>query len=99
MQTTVNKSNMLFCDYYKQWISVYKEGAIRPVTMNKYNMAHNWLIKLIPDLNISSWITTHSCITLALCWGIYCKCCPKTRSFKHHHYTKDLSSHHPRARE
>ena len=53
MQTTVNKSNMLFCDYYKQWISVYKEGAIRPVTMNKYNMAHNWLIKLIPDLIIS----------------------------------------------
>ena len=30
-----------------------KEGAIRPVTMNKYNMAHNWLIKLIPDLIIS----------------------------------------------
>lgn len=53
MQTTVNKSNMLFCDYYKQWISVYKEGAIRPVTMNKYNMAHNWLIKLIPDLIFS----------------------------------------------
>lgn len=53
MQTTVNKSNMLFCDYYKQWISVYKEGAIRPVTMNKYNMAHNWLIKLIPNLIIS----------------------------------------------
>lgn len=44
---------LLLCDYYKQWISVYKEGAIRPVTMNKYNMAHNWLIKLIPDLIIS----------------------------------------------
>ena len=22
-----------FCDYYSQWISVYKEGAIREVTM------------------------------------------------------------------
>lgn len=53
MQTTVIKSNMLFCDYYKQWISVYKEGAIRPVTMNKYNMAHQWLLKLMPDLIIS----------------------------------------------
>lgn len=52
MQTTIIKSNMLFCDYYKQWISVYKEGAIRPVTMNKYNMAHQWLIKLIPTLAI-----------------------------------------------
>ena len=54
MKTTkVNKSDMLFCDYYKQWIAVYKEGAIRPVTMNKYNMAHQWLLKLIPELVIS----------------------------------------------
>ena len=53
MQTTIIKSDMLFCDYYKQWISVYKEGAIRPVTMNKYNMAHQWLVKLIPDLVIN----------------------------------------------
>ena len=42
--------SMLFCDYYKQWITVYKEGAIRPVTMSKYNMAHKWLVKLIPEL-------------------------------------------------
>ena len=33
----VCKKDMLFCDYYKQWINIYKEGAIRPVTMNKYN--------------------------------------------------------------
>lgn len=33
---------------------VYKEGAIRPVTMNKYYMAHQWLEKLIPDLLISN---------------------------------------------
>ena len=39
---------MLFCDYYKQWISVYKEGAIRPVTMQKYDMAYRWLEKLVP---------------------------------------------------
>ena len=54
MQNTIIKSDMLFCDYYKQWISVYKEGAIRPVTMNKYNMAHQWLVKLIPELAISN---------------------------------------------
>ena len=47
---TANSKTMLFCDYYKQWITVYKEGAIRPVTMNKYNMAHHWLEKLIPKL-------------------------------------------------
>lgn len=54
MQNTIIKSDMLFCDYYKQWISVYKEGAIRLVTMNKYNMAHQWLVKLIPELAISN---------------------------------------------
>ena len=43
---------MLFCDYYKQWISVYKEGAIRPVTMQKYDMAYRWLEKLVPELEI-----------------------------------------------
>lgn len=44
---------MLFCDYYKQWISVYKDGAIRPVTMNKYLMAHQWLETLVPMLIVS----------------------------------------------
>lgn len=43
---------MLFCDYYKQWISVYKEGAIRPGTMQKYDMAYRWLEKLVPELEI-----------------------------------------------
>lgn len=50
----VNDRTILFCDYYKQWITVYKEGAIRPVTMNKYNMAHHWLEKLVPKLTISN---------------------------------------------
>lgn len=49
-----NDHTILFCDYYKQWITVYKEGAIRPVTMNKYNMAHHWLEKLVPKLTISN---------------------------------------------
>ena len=52
LTTTTTSQTILFCDYYKQWITVYKEGAIRPVTMNKYYMAHQWLIKLIPDLSI-----------------------------------------------
>ena len=49
---TGNNSNILFSDYYKQWITIYKEGAIRSVTMNKYIMAHKWLEKLVPDLAI-----------------------------------------------
>lgn len=42
----------LFCDYYAQWISVYKEGAIRDVTMGKYRLTQSWLGKLVPDLRV-----------------------------------------------
>lgn len=47
-----NNQNELFHVYYKQWISVYKEGAIRKVTMSKYLMTHQWLVKLIPNLKV-----------------------------------------------
>lgn len=45
-------ADMLFTDFYEQWITTYKQGAIRPVTMSKYKMAHQWLVRLIPDLKI-----------------------------------------------
>ena len=51
MLDDVNKTD-LFCDYYKKWIQVYKEGAIRKVTMDKYYMSHSWLEKLAPTLKI-----------------------------------------------
>lgn len=51
-KTTDSNSTTLFCNYYKQWITIYKEGAIRPITMSKYNMAHQWLEKLVPELAI-----------------------------------------------
>lgn len=42
----------LFCDYYSQWIHIYKEGAIRNVTLNKYYMTHSWLKRLIPKVKV-----------------------------------------------
>lgn len=42
----------LFCKYYAKWIAIYKDGAIRKVTMNKYLMTQSWLEKLIPELRI-----------------------------------------------
>lgn len=42
----------LFHDYYSQWIHIYKEGAIRKVTLNKYYMTESWLKKLIPDVKV-----------------------------------------------
>lgn len=41
-----------FFDYYYSWIMVYKQGAIRKVTLNKYLMTHQWLKKLVPNLQI-----------------------------------------------
>ena len=41
-----------FCEYYAKWITVYKKGAIRQVTMDKYLMTQKWLEKLIPDMKI-----------------------------------------------
>ena len=42
----------LFCDYYAQWVRVYKEGAIRKVTLKKYQMTQVWLKKLIPKVKL-----------------------------------------------
>ncbi len=46
------QSTDLFCEYYSRWITVYKKGAIRKVTLDKYLMTHHWLEKLIPDLRL-----------------------------------------------
>lgn len=50
---TETQKEELFCDYYKKWIDVYKKGAIRKVTLDKYFMTHKWLVKLIPELKVS----------------------------------------------
>lgn len=42
----------LFHDYYKQWVEIYKEGAIRAPTMCKYRQTQVWLEKLIPGLKV-----------------------------------------------
>ena len=46
------KRTDLFCEYNKKWVAVYKSGAIRKVTLDKYLMTQKWLEKLIPDLQI-----------------------------------------------
>ena len=46
-------STELFCEYYKQWIEVYKRDAIREATLAKYQMTHKWVEKLVPELKVS----------------------------------------------
>lgn len=42
-----------FYVYFENWISVYKEGAIRKVTMDKYRLSLSWLQKLAPKLRLN----------------------------------------------
>lgn len=42
----------LFYEYYAHWITVYKQGAIRKVTMDKYLMTLKWVEKLAPELKV-----------------------------------------------
>ena len=46
------KATDLVVYYYEQWIGVYKEGAIRDVTLAKYKMTLGWLKRLIPDMKL-----------------------------------------------
>ena len=44
--------DQLFREYYAHWVSVYKEGAIRPVTLAKYQMTQSWVERLLPELRV-----------------------------------------------
>lgn len=46
------KRKDLFYAYFERWISIYKEGAIRKVTLDKYKLSLDWLRKLAPSLKI-----------------------------------------------
>jgi integrase len=53
------KGQELFSQYYARWIKVYKEGAIRKVTMQKYLMTQIWIEKLVPHLPICEMTRTN----------------------------------------
>ncbi|WP_159991961.1 site-specific integrase [Pelistega ratti] len=46
----ITSKQELFHQYYSNWIHIYKEGAIRKVTMSKYLLTLAWLKRLIPKL-------------------------------------------------
>ena len=50
---TIEKKSELFYIYYEKWIHIYKEGAIRDVTMRKYEITLLWLKRLVPNLMLS----------------------------------------------
>lgn len=44
--------NELFCEYYEKWIKIYKKGAIRNSTMQKYKLTLKWLTKIAPNIKV-----------------------------------------------
>lgn len=47
------KKEMLFCDFYDEWIEIYKVGAIAEVTLKKYYITAERLREICPKLLIS----------------------------------------------
>jgi len=74
----------LFLKYYSQWISIYKEGAIRNVTMIKYHQTEVWLDKLIPGLRICDMDR----LSYQNLLNEYAKCHERQTTMDFHHHLK-----------
>ncbi len=48
----MNKKS-LFYEYFEEWMKIYKEGSIRPITLQKYKQSLMWLKQLVPNLKIN----------------------------------------------
>ena len=46
-------STKLFCKYYMDWIKLYKEKAVRKVTLDKYYLTHRKIKELAPELHMN----------------------------------------------
>ena len=44
--------NQLFHEYYSNWLTIYKVGSVREVTLKKYRLTEQWVKKLIPELQL-----------------------------------------------
>lgn len=52
MLRRTKKETQLFYKYFEDWIQLYKLGAVREVTLNKYYMTNKRLKELVPDLRL-----------------------------------------------
>ncbi|HJG67185.1 MAG TPA: site-specific integrase [Staphylococcus ureilyticus] len=46
-------STKLFYKYYLDWIHIYKDNAVRPITLNKYYLVQRKLKELVPNLHMN----------------------------------------------
>jgi len=78
------KESELFSDYYGRWIRVYKEGAIRNVTLQKYRMTQAWIEKLVPHLKVCDMSRTAYQQLL----NAYAECHERQTTMDFHHQLK-----------
>lgn len=48
----MRKKQILLHDYFAQWIEVYKDGAVRERTLDKYWLSHRHLQEIAPNLKL-----------------------------------------------
>lgn len=73
-----------FCDYYAEWVALYKEGAVRNVTLRKYELTRAWLDRLIPVLKLSEM----NRITYQQLLNDYASCHERQTTMDFHHQLK-----------
>ncbi|AIS61628.1 site-specific integrase [Listeria ivanovii] len=49
---TKRRKDQKFHEYYKEWVKLYKVGAIRSITLQKYYVTEQKLQELVPDLKL-----------------------------------------------
>lgn len=52
MVSNKKRREQTFYDYFKEWVNLYKVGAIREVTLQKYYMTEQRLFELAPNLRM-----------------------------------------------
>jgi len=83
MHAISNKSE-LFHVYYQKWIEIYKEGAVRDITLKKYKITLGWLRKLVPSLRLSEL----NRIAYQKLLNDYASCHEKQTTMDFHHQVK-----------
>ncbi|RZM16584.1 integrase [Lactobacillus delbrueckii] len=48
----MRRKQILLHDYFAQWIEVYKDGAVRERTLDKYWLSHRHLQEIAPNLKL-----------------------------------------------
>ena len=77
-------STKLFYKYYLDWIHLYKDNAVRPVTLNKYYLVQRKLQELAPNLHMNE-LTRQSYQRIL---NLYAKDHEKNTTLDFHHHLK-----------